>query len=555
MIKIKIENVRSNKKYKLYRAMAGILASTIVVSSVAGCQEIKNYKKNKSIGNYTNSAQESINDSDANYNSSESFVPYNNCFDSENLVSEEELNKFISLKVYLSNQDCVSYNQYITSIDTNYPYSELYYITENYSKYNNLNVYKSDFESNQITADYIYNVVCQNNTKNDKKETIKISNNELAKICNEIASMINYLVSNNKQINYELLLEKINNLKINNFTGFSNGSYDSTTGVMWLDVSKLNTNEENFKKIIDHETVHLIQSNSLSELNYSNIETRIGCSYRFKDSKVNSLNWTWFSEGSAESIMMSKNQTTKALTYENLIRIIEIVKTATILNPDNNESSFEYLSLNSSLNDLFKYFDCESDKEKIEILNLMFSCELISSLSGSKSVNEFYKNYELEHGKMSFSQKQLFEKKLKGSIAQTLSKNFYYNLITNSKGKDVSINEIFELISIFESELNKLTWYSTTGYAKDISDFMINYINIQNNFFGILSQKLNVSQEQIQSYYDAYNSISKSSIRTFSTLSSEKSNYYLNIKENRKNDKTYSIREVYQKTLNYEKKR
>lgn len=563
MIKIRNNNVK-DKRYKL-RKTAFMVALVTIITPMAGCQNDKNYTYGKSdyaIYNYDDSLTtstveeskkiETKTNKDEKDKSSTTEIKSNYNM-SESLVSSDELNKIISISVNLSNYDYNLFKNYIDKIDTNYPFEELYGVMENLSKYNNLDKYISTFTNrfsgNKISKDYIYNVVVENNSKENFNNDKKIKDQDLKKICEEISTSINYIISNDNSINLNLLSEKIDNLKIINFTGFSNGSYDSTTGDMWLDVSKLNGDSSLFEKVIMHECVHLVQSNSLKELDNSNVELRLGCSYRFNDSKVNSLNWTWFSEGTAESIMMEKTNSSKALTYDNLIRIIETIKTSTVLKPNKDISEFEYISFNNDLSNLFEYFNCKNDSEKQEVLNMMFSYELVSGLSGSKSLNEFYDYYKSLYGNMEFKDKRLFEKQLKGSIGQTLSKQFYQNLILSMNGKNININEVFEMISVFESEMNKLTWYSTTGYATDISEFMINYVDIQDCFFEILSNKTGLTLEEIQNGYIMYNLECNFDLDNSNILSSDKKEFYNKVKENRKNDKTYSIRQIYEKEI------
>lgn len=559
MIKIK-NNIIKNKRYKLYKTTFAVALATVIIP-MAGCQNNKNYNYDKNdyaiINNddfSTTSLAEETQKIEAKINEEETSI-INNYNISESLISNEQLNNIILLDVNLSNYDYNLFNDYISKIDTNYPYEELYGIMENLSKYNELNKYTSNLNkvSYTISEDYIYNIVVKNNSKENFNDDKKISDQQLKKICKEISSSLNYLISKDNSIDINLLFEKIDDLKIINFTGFSNGSYDSTTGDMWLDVSKLNSDNSLFEKVIMHESVHLVQSNSLKELDNSNVELRLGCSYRFNNSKVNSLNWTWFSEGTAESIMMEKTNSSKALTYDNLIRIIETIKTSTVLNPNNNISKFEYISLDNDLSNLFEYFNCNTDSEKQEILNMMFSYELISGLSGSESLNEFYDYYKSLYGRMEYKEKSLFEKQIKGSIGQTLSKQFYKNLILSMNGKKISINEVFELISVFESEMNKQTWYSTTGYATDMSEFMINYVDIQDCFFEILSNKTGLTLEEIQNAYNTYNLEYNYDLSNLSMLSKDEKEFYNKVKENRKKDKTYSIRQVYAKEIESKK--
>ena len=252
-------------------------------------------------------------------------------------------------------------------------------------------------------------------------------------------------------------------------------------------------------------------------------------------------------------LVMNQNNIKEPLTYGNYTKHIDIIKAATLLNDNNKTNDLESLSLDFNLDNLFHYFDCKNENNKEEILNLMFSYEIISKTSGDSSREEFYKAYEKLNGEIDYKTESLFEKQLKGSIGQTLTKLFYKNLANKIKDKDVKICEIFELISVFESVLNRQTWYATTGYASIISDFMKNYTQIQKSFFEILAKKTNLSVTDLENAYNAYNSYLEIDIDELDYLSSLQKEFYNYIKNEVKDDKTYSIKYVYDKELKKQK--
>jgi len=546
----KLNNIKinPNKKYRLYKAIAGVTLVVVTASFLYGCEltnPYDNYKPNSN-GSYY---QYNTNDQTQNQTQNQSSNINNlTTIDDYSLAYNIDLKSIFSKNLKLTDSDVKIIETEVSNIQVNYPYSNLYDSAVNLEKYNNLIKYNSKtqniFNNNSITGDYIYQIVVANNAKENFKETARISDRDLKNICNKIAETINYVITK-ENIDLNLLSEKVQNLKIRNFTGFANGSYDSQTGIMWLDVSKLNSDQTIFRKAISHETIHMIQSNSLQEIIGSNVLSRLGPSYKFSDSRVNSIDWTWFEEGTAETLMMSETNSSEVLTYSTLIKLIEGVKLSTIINPNNEVSDLEYLSLDSNLNKLFDYFDCQTKEEKVEIINMMFGYEFISGVSSSSSVEEFYDIHESTYGKMDSAGKRLFETQLKGAIAQTLSKQFYQNLTKNINNKDVPITDVFEMISIYESQMNKLTWYAATGYAQNLNEFITNYISIQNNFFQILANKTNLSFEEIQLAYEIYNLVYENDFENIKILDGEKKDFVANVKKNRENDKTVTIRYFY----------
>ena len=539
MIKLNKLNNFLNKKYKLYKSVVALSLATTTFLSSCGINKEVNYNNSESNDSYY---QNDITQTPSYNNLQTNQNIYNNF--NEQLLSDSEFKKVILSNINLSDVYLEEFINYITNIEVYYPNSNFFYIDENLIKYNNKKDYVSssdnDLKSNMISGETIYNIVLKNNSNENFMDNAKISDTDLKEICNKIAETIDYVIKNN-EIDLILLNQKVKTLKIRNFTGFSNGSYDATTGVMWLDVSKLKSDKKLLKNVISHETIHLVQACSLNELKESDYKSRLGCSYRFSDLIVNSLDWDWFIEGTAEVMMMKENSLDFALTYDNLIRIIETVKYSTILNPDNGVDDFESLSFESDLNNLFKYFDSKTNEEKSEIIKMMFSYELISGLTGSESLKEFYSETKLD-----LSERRVYEKQIKSSISQTLTKQFYKNLALNMQNKNVTMNEIFELITIFESEMNKLTWYSAEYNKGNIDEFLVNYVDIQNKFFNMVSINTNLELEDIKNSYEIYNNNRYNDLSVVTSLDISKKEFVSDVKENRKNDRTRSIRYFYE---------
>ena len=538
MQNIKVVNLNKNKKYKLQKLMTFALISTLSISTLTGCFGETNKKSNTS-NPYKYSSSYSVSSDYKTNTKSQTITQY------QTQLGDEELKKIISSKINLSSKDISELENYVSTIDVDYLEDNLFSASENLNRYYNLKKYNSSvnniFLDNKISGDIIYKFVIENNEKENFSDVAKISNTDLLRICNEIANSLNYIVSMNNNIDLNLLSEKITNLKIKKFSGFSNGSYDPAKGIMGFDVEKINMDSDLFEKVVTHETVHLAQAGSQNEIASSIYDSRFGCAYRFQHSSINSLDWSWFYEGTAEEIMMKKSNSDEALTYNNLIRIIKTIKSATILNPNNNSYSFEQTSLTNDLNNLFDYFNCKSSNDKEEIIKMMLSYELISGLTGSSSAKEFYESYEKINGEMDYYKKKELQTNIKGSIAQTLSKQFYINLGSSMENKNIELIEVFELISVFESEMNKLTWYATSGYTENLGDFINNYVNIQDKFFEILSSKTSISIEDLKDAYILYNSKYSYNLNNISFLTNEKNEYYEKIKIEVQKDKTKSI--------------
>lgn len=557
------KGTKSNKRYKLKRFIAGILSPVIIITSLTGCKfNFRNKKNNTNNRNkysyfdlydygYSNSKESNRDyyDYETNtYTTSATEYEESTNLDVQkpSLELDELSNAIIGSNVTLSDSELLNFENYVKSIKVSYPYSDLYGIKNNLSKYYNRTSYSPSginiFTNNSISADKIYSIVKDNNAKENYPDKKVIPDSELKKICSIIADLINDYIKNN-DVDLNLLSEKLLDLRIIKFDEFSYGYYDNEKRTMGFNVDSINKSDEFYKRIVEHETQHLLSYCSRSEIDNSNYSNRSGISYKFSndDTSVNSLFWVWFNEGAAEYLTMDHNNTNEPGLYETLIKSFDTVKVSTILS-DNSLSAFERLSLSSDIEDLFSYFNAETDSDKEEVLNMMYAYEVMLDLNSTSSAKAFYKLYKEKNGD-SVNLTDL-AKDLKCSIAQTLTKQFYTNLANKCKNSTVSLNEIFSLISIFENELSRGIWYASSGNKDAYTAFYSNYNGIQSSFFEAIANKLNINRDEIQQAYNSYNAKVDADASKLTLVSSDKKDYLGYILETRKDDKMNSVNYV-----------
>lgn len=555
------KGTKSKKRYKLKRFIAGILSPVIIITSLTGCKfNFRNKKNNTNNRNkysyfdlydygYSNSKENNRDYYDYETNTYTTSATEDDEFTNldvqkPSLELDELSNAIIGSNVTLSDGELLNFKNYVKSIKVSYPYSDLYGIKDNLSKYYNRTSYSPScvniFTNNSISADKIYSIVKDNNAKENYPDKKVIPDSELKKICSIIADLINDYIKNN-DVDLNLLSEKLLDLRIIKFDEFSNGYYDNETATMGFNPSAINKSSDFYKKTVEHETYHLLSYCSRGELESSSYLNRSGISYKFADSKVNSMSYEWFNEGAAEYLTMDRNNTQETELYQTLIKSFDTVKVSTILS-DNSLSTFERLSLSSNIEDLFSYFKADTDSDKEEVLNMMYAYNLLLNVNSTSSANDFFNVYKEKNGD-SVNLTDL-TKNLKCSIAQTLTKQFYTNLADRCKSSTVSLNEIFSLISIFENELSREIWYSSSGNKDAYVAFYSNYNGIQSSFFETIANKLNINRDEIQQAYNAYNAKVDVDASKLTLVSSDKKDYLSYILKTRKNDKMNSVNYV-----------
>ena len=311
---------------------------------------------------------------------------------------------------------------------------------------------------------------------------------------------------------------------------------------MGFNFSLLKSKDNDFyKQTIEHEVYHFIQSNSLNEIKNTEIKNRFGFTYEYKDAKINPFAWNWFYEGAAEYLTCNRNNTNESNVYESVIKDFDTIKVCTLLMPQNDTASFENLSLSNDINDLFNYFGCQTRQEKIEILNMMYSLNIKHNLG--LSCENFYDTYENVYGKTISSSN--LRRELNDDIAQTQTKYFYKSLANALINKNVKVEEIFGMISVFENEISRSIWYNSN--QSSLTEFYQTYDKIQTDFFQLIAESLGIKVEDVQEAYNAYNNEVVVKLDNVTLLNNEQKEFYNYILSTRKGDKMNSINYVFEK--------
>lgn len=455
-----------------------------------------------------------------------------------------------------SDKSCLNdFINYINCLDTQYEYERLYDIDTNLNKYYDLTLIKKhNSKLKSLDSSELLNIVIENNKifKADKKTSLykDIGSNELKSICNLIICTCKDFIRDNEDIDEDRLLCVLSDLKIFNKTSTNNAAITDDNCLMispnMLELANKINGDGTETDVLIHEINHLLQKGCNCDAQKNDLIHNYGFSYSFKDSEINSLDFTWIYEASAEKNMCNYTNH-EPLVYKNMIGYLESLSLISLVNDNFSVNDTEALSFNRTLDSLYKFFNVSEEKDKKEILNLMYSIEIMQT-----APDDFYDKYERFYGR-SKDDKLIDEINycVKSSVCETISKLFYKNLTNAIMNNDVTLEDIFYLISIFECDLNNHLDYSNSSRLNDNKLFFERYVDIQNNFFYYLSKTVNVQQQDIELLYNNYTSKVKDSNDIIANnysldwLSNDKLEYL----EERQNDLclmvTYSIRNIF----------
>ena len=522
------------KNLKIKKA---IIYLSIIASLTSGCG------KNK-----TNNIN--INFNNNNYVSGEYENAINNKNNIDNSITKSDDYNYNSNYITISNESYQQFQDYIKNYNTRYNYESYYKIDEAIAEYTKIKNQKAEIHThtiNMLTAEELYKIVKQNNKiylEEKKKEYTASFYNELKdadlkKVCNIIIDTIKHYQQNITDIDEVKCI--LGNLKILSKATLSNSSV-SDDDCLLINLDMINTlkikatskDQDVVEDTISHEAVHLLQKSCEDNLK---LKYRIGNSYRFDNLDVNPLFYNWFYEGAAEKL--SNNYTGDTpLVYKYYVNYINSINLSAVLGNHSIDEA-ELTTLSHNLDTLFKMFDCETSKDKREIINMMYSLNIIETddegflkqISLSNNSNEYIK----------------IKRNIKSSVCLTMTKHFYKNLASIVKEKNVTIQDIFYLITVFESDINSHLTYVDENKYQDNKEFFEEYLTIQNNFFGLIAGNQNLTTDEIEELYNNYGLQTTNGLNNYSLsfLANAKKEFIRLILENTKSNDFKQVRDCY----------
>lgn len=436
----------------------------------------------------------------------------------------------------------------IDNVEANYPYSEYYEQDTLLDKYSTIKVTETNapvsiIKNNRVDRDKLGERVEVNSMDS------QITKNIISTICEILADNIDYMLDNNQYIDIDILNENLYNLKIESASSFSYAYYSPQTNSLGINLQAIdslitkNPDENVIKRVIEHETNHILQASTKKNGDVNGYKELFGPCIKFNNTDVNSMYWEWYIESSAEQMTIDKNGYETSLTYDEQLQALEFFKVGTVLNYNNKATDLENISVSKDINDLYDYFDCKTDKQKKEVTEMFYAMNIDSYEAFSTTSHDFYeKFYEKEGYALQDEEKHMFRRENYNTIIISQTKMFYKNLINNISKKDMTLEEIFHLISIEENAISRYTLYYITGTPDIYSKSLDQYSYIQSKFFEELSEQLNISALDLQNLYNSYYKINHSNINF---MNADQNKFYNDMEDKMQESKTYSINEFY----------
>lgn len=428
-------------------------------------------------------------------------------------ISDKDLSQ---VKLDIDELDYLNFKDYISNKEVYYPGEELYGVEAALEKYEQVDhTVKSSsgdlLVNNQVTTDSLYNRVLDNNKEYKKtlaeeggiKFYEELKNKEIKEICEIIAKTVNDNIDNGlfDPVKMDSILSE---LKIFTDANPTNAYVTSdfcmvVNKPMMTLLASQNPGIDVFNGTIVHETFHLGQTSSLDMREGNDYSTSYGAMYRWNNLKVNPLFANWYIEAGCES-MAAQYRNEDPIFYKHMIGYLESINLATILNDDNVVNQSQNSSFNPELNDIFDQFGCKTDEEKYDVVKLLYSIDILQMKSVDfinmyEEVNDKDLSEE-EYGDMQFA--------IKNSAITTLSKHFYNNLLDKVQKENLSLQDTFYLVNIWENDINSHLKYNQIDRLDYNKEFMPGYVEMQDEFFTVIANASNLSFDEIVNLFEGY---------------------------------------------------
>ncbi|MBE6150031.1 MAG: hypothetical protein E7170_04850 [Firmicutes bacterium] len=423
---------------------------------------------------------------------------------------EIDYNQLDKLDSYITLSD-IETQEFINNLDetVEYKYSDYFEIENALQKYDQfveVDTFSNKIISNnKVDVEKFYKVVLLNNKEyiNDKNCSSiykEFSTSELKEICNIITNVLNTKIS---ESNFDIneLDEVLTNIKILSYNKYEYGmiSPDNVLALNKDFISSIKT-ENAFEKIVTHETIHLIQKSSKTEQELEGYSKNFGINYKWDDLNVNSLYNEWLIEGPTEKV--SASLTGEEMVYPTYIAYINSLEIVTAFDNVN----VSELALSKDLDKFYETFSCEGLISREEIATMLYAIDFVNTSKLVSSLeNDFLRYYKEKTGiEMSFDDVETLKKNYNAAIYETLSKKMYYELTQNLSNKNIDVKKAFNLMVLFENSCLNNVLYTKESLIPYNEKFIKTYSESQSQFFEIMSNKINMSKEELQQLYNYY---------------------------------------------------
>lgn len=427
--------------------------------------------------------------------------------DSSFILEEDDFKEALitDTPVSMAKEDLDAFKDYLSTIEPYYEVEKLLQIDkalESEKNYVPTLHHEKDIrsEDGHISLETLFSVVKKNNAEYyDKLGPMQafydqFKDDEIRSICKFVAEVINEELKTG-EIDSARASCFVANLKIYKKTGPAMAAVNRhcvlSINPKMVKVGTIIGGEQNTKRnLLIHEIKHMLQYDCLEHED----KYMIGISYRDESLEINPLFYSWLLEASAEKEMMNDTGD-KNIIYAPQIGYMETLGLAFALDNNYKVGDISKVSMTWDREKFYSWFGLSRE----EIIKMMYTIEIIQA-----EPDEFKKAYEKAYNEELTDEKLLeIKMRIKGSFCESVSKIFYRNLADRIAQGNVTLEDTFYLIKIFESDMFSHLRYDSEIRRDRSIDYLKAYKALRENFFSSLKVD-ELPYESIEAYFDDY---------------------------------------------------
>ena len=434
----------------------------------------------------------------------------------ENTQESSRETALLDQKVSLTSQDFSLFLQALEG-PVSYPYEEYFQLSQAYERYLALGDWKRPGENQvlteePLTADRLYELVKGNNQTHRETNNIITSGYYYSDLEEEYLQWACQVICDT--VNGELerwdfgprlacIDQNLADLAIfKNDMGFQNATY-TNEGVMTLQPAfiesmiAISDNDLASHLTVTHEVEHLLQKLPNQGYEALGVDRSYGFCYWWDDLPVNSLYNSWFAEASAERLA-ALFYDTQPTTYAAMLGYLDSL-CQMALPLDIQPEEIPRLSQQPHLETVFSLFGRETPQEQLEFLKLLYAIEIIQ-----QEPADFWEHYTSLTGReKSEAENVAIKRQVKAAACLTMSRIYYENLARRLAQEELTLRELFYLVSVWEFDLNMHLIYEDETRIEDNAPFFTGYLAMQEPFWQLVASKAGCSQEELEELYTA----------------------------------------------------
>lgn len=354
-----------------------------------------------------------------------------------------------------------------------------------------------------LDASHLAKLVQENNAAYRKEHTFglkELDYSYLLDVCRLIVTTVTQMQAAYPDIDWDRVYCNLGNLKILYKTGMLDFAQVDADLVLAVNnsttkIAQVLKGERAFRNILVHETMHILQIGCPCE-KIENASRRCGISVYWNDFLMNTTDFGWLFEGSAERAMSTLTGD-GATTYQYKVDYICSYTMSVLLREEVAADTIETLHFYDDPQKLFDAFGCETPTERQELLKAVITTNVLQM-----QPQPFLDAYKNETGvDLSKDNDALnrFCYELKPSICITLAKEFFTNLVPFLQENALSCNDLLFLLHLFEGQMNQHMVLTNEGRKEVNRPFTESYLAMRNALFENLD-----TTEDLQALYDEY---------------------------------------------------